>query len=369
MLTAAATDKDRFRMWEWLLFADYGALARRNMAVVWSCVAALALVESMWLPMSRLTFDQAAWPALAHSLIYIAVAYAFYLFVSYRLRDNEDRAASFLRAALERFSLLVRGCIAIFAIGSVGLVFTYLATAAALPLRDAFLARLDNDLGFNWLGFLGAVNDHPLLARLLERAYASTAPLTEGVIVWLTIRGSGERLSEFLGLLCLASVGLAVGMVLVPAAGAFVYFAPSQHLFDNFAGQGEMWPFLDAFNALRDGSLTKIDVSSVQGVVSFPSFHTMLGILITYALRDTRPLFMAVAAINAVMIVSTLPVGGHYLADVIAGAAICAAAIYGMRCELGRNLLGLARHARACRGHPRLLASEARRGWPGRARP
>ncbi len=338
MSTAAVTDKDRFRIGEWLMFADYGALARRNMAVAWGCVASLALVESMWLPMSRLTFDQAAWPALGHSLIYVAAAYAFYVFVSYRLRNNEDRAASFLRAALERFSLLVRGCIAIFAIGSVGLVFTYLATAAALPLRDAVLARLDGDLGFNWLDFLGTANHHPLLARVLERAYASTAPLTEGVIVWLTIRGNGERLSEFLAMLCLASVGLAVGMVLVPAAGAFVYFAPAQHLFDNFAGQGEMWPFLDAFNALRDGSLTKIDLSSVQGVVSFPSFHTMLGILITYALRDTKPLFMAVAAINAVMIVSTLPVGGHYLADVIAGAAICAAAIYGMRREFGGGL-------------------------------
>lgn len=338
MSTAAVTDKDKFRIGEWLMFADYGALARRNMAVAWGCVASLALVESMWLPMSRLTFDRAAWPALGHSLIYVAAAYAFYVFVSYRLRNNEDRAASVLRAALERFSLLVRGCIAIFAIGSAGLVFTYLATAAALPLRDAFLARLDGDLGFNWLDFLGTANHHPLLARVLERAYASTAPLTEGVIVWLTICGNGERLSEFLAMLCLASAGLAVGMVLVPAAGAFVYFAPAQHLFDNFAGQGEMWPFLDAFNALRDGSLTKIDLSSVQGVVSFPSFHTMLGILITYALRDTKPLFMAVAAINAVMIVSTLPVGGHYLADVIAGAAICAAAIYGMRCGFPGSL-------------------------------
>ncbi|HEY3794380.1 MAG TPA: phosphatase PAP2 family protein [Bradyrhizobium sp.] len=333
MLTAAVTDKDRFRIAEWLMFADYGALARRNMAVVWSSVAALALVESIWLPMSRLTFDQAAGPALAYSLVYAAVAYAFYVAVAYRLRGNEDRAAALLRAALERFALLFRGCIAIFAIGSVGLVFTYLATAAGLPLQDAFLARLDSDLGFNWPGFLGAVNDHPFWARSLERAYASTAPLTEGIIVWLTIRGNGERLSEFLGLLCLASLGLAIGMVLVPAAGAFVYFAPARHLFDNFAGQGEMWPFLDAFNALRDGSLTKIDLSSVQGVVSFPSFHTMLGILISYALRDTKPLFIAVAAINAMMIVSTLPVGGHYLADVIAGAAICAAAIYGMRRE------------------------------------
>lgn len=369
MSTAAVTDKGNFRIGEWLMFSDCGAMARRNMVVVWTCVAGLAFVESIWLPVSTLTFDRAAGPALLHSLIYVVAAYGFYVLVSYRLRNSEDRVALFLRAALERFSLLVRGCIAIFAIGSVGLVFTYLATAAALPLRDALLARLDAHLGFNWLAFLGAVNDHPFLARLLERVYASTAPLTEGVIVWLAMRGSGERLSEFLGLLCLASLGLAIGMVLVPAAGAFVYFAPAQHLFDNFAGQGEMWPFLDAFNALRDGSLTKIDVSSVQGVVSFPSFHTMLGILITYAIRDTRPLFIPVAAINAVMIVSTLPVGGHYLADVIAGAAISAAAIYVMRCEFPGSLLALARHARARRGHPRLLPSEARRGWPGRARP
>ena len=206
MSTAAVTDKDRFRIGEWLMFSDYGALARRNMVVVWTCVAGLALVESMWLPMSTLTFDQAAWPALVHSLIYVVAAYAFYVLVSYRLRNNEDRVATFLRAALERFSLLVRGCIAIFAIGSVGLVFTYLATAAALPLRDALLARLDAHLGFNWLAFLGAVNDHPFLARLLERAYASTAPLTEGVIVWLTIRG---RRREAFGISGVAVPGLA----------------------------------------------------------------------------------------------------------------------------------------------------------------
>ena len=303
----------------------------------------------MWLPMSTLTFDQAAWPALAHSLIYVVAAYAFYVLVAYRLRDNDDRVAI----------IPARGPGTIFAAGPQlhrdicgrqcrACLYLSRHRRSVAAARCLACRRLDADLGFNWLGFLGAVNDHPVLARLLEKAYASTAPLTEGVIVWLTIRGNGERLSEFLALLCLASLGLAVGMVLVPAAGAFVYFAPAQHLFDNFAGQGEMWPFLDAFNALRDGSLTKIDLSSVQGVVSFPSFHTMLGILVTYALRDTRPLFMAVAAINAVMIVSTLPVGGHYLADVIAGAAISAAAIYGMRREFP-GIFGSARPARESR--------------------
>jgi membrane-associated phospholipid phosphatase len=47
----------------------------------------------------------------------------------------------------------------------------------------------------------------------------------------------------------------------------------------------------------------------------------------TYALRDTRWLFIAVLLLNATMIVSTLPVGGHHLVDVLAGAGLTFAAI------------------------------------------
>jgi len=51
--------------------------------------------------------------------------------------------------------------------------------------------------------------------------------MTQGVVIWLSVRRFGERLAEFLALLCLCSLGLAVGMLLVPAAGAFVYL--NQH--------------------------------------------------------------------------------------------------------------------------------------------
>jgi membrane-associated phospholipid phosphatase len=337
MSTLTATNKNRFQIGPWLLLSDYGELARRNMVISWACVAGLALVELIWLPTSTLSLDQAVWPALAGSLIYGAAGYAFYLVISRRLRKKDDRVAMFLRAASERFALLFRSCLLIAAIGSVGLIFTYLATASALPLRDAFLARLDSHLGFHWPSFLSAINDRPFWASLLVQAYASTAPLTQGVVIWLAIRGCGERLSEFLALLCLSSLGLAVGMLLVPAAGAFVYFEPARQLFDNFTAGEEMWPFLDAFNGLRDGSLTKIDVSSVQGVVSFPSFHTMLGIITTYALRDTRALLILAVILNGTMIVSTLPVGGHYLVDVLAGAAISIAAFHGLSYGRGRR--------------------------------
>lgn len=300
------------------------------MVVSWACVASLGLVVSIWLPLSALSIDQAAWWELAHFPIYGAAAYVFYRVISYRLRNSEGRFPTYLRAALERFALLSRACLLIAAIGGVGLIFTYLATAAALPMQDGFLARLDGYLGFHWPSFLAAVNDRPFLPDLLARAYESTAALTEGVVLWLAIRGWGERMAESLALLCLSSLGLAVGMVLLPAAGAFVYFDPAPELFNNFAGGREMWPFLDAFNSLRDGSLTKIDVSSVQGVVSFPSFHTMLGMITIYALRDTRALFIPALILNGTMMVATLPVGGHYLLDTLAGAAITMAAFHAL---------------------------------------
>jgi len=152
MLTPAAKE-NKFRIGYWLMLAEYGEAARRNMIVGWVCAAMLALVEAIWLPRSSMSFDPAIWPALAHSCLWGAAALTFYLVISYRLRHAQDRFGRYLRAALERFSLLFRSCLLIAAIGSVGLIFSYLATAAALPMKDAFLARLDSLLGFHWLSF------------------------------------------------------------------------------------------------------------------------------------------------------------------------------------------------------------------------
>jgi membrane-associated phospholipid phosphatase len=116
-------------------------------------------------------------------------------------------------------------------------------------------------------------------------------------------------------------------MWLVPAAGAFAYFEPAPRLFENFSAMGEMWPFAQAFTMLRNGSLLVIDLSAIQGVVSFPSFHTVLGVMTIYAVRDTRWLMILVLLLNGTMIVSTMPVGGHHLADVLAGAGLTFGAI------------------------------------------
>ena len=75
--------------------------------------------------------------------------------------------------------------------------------------------------------------------------------------------------------------------------------------------------------ALRAGHL--LDVAP-QGLISFPSFHTTVALLLTAGLRRERWLFPIACIVNGTMVISTISMGGHYLIDVLAGIIIAALA-------------------------------------------
>jgi membrane-associated phospholipid phosphatase len=60
----------------------------------------------------------------------------------------------------------------------------------------------------------------------------------------------------------------------------------------------------------------------MAGMVSFPSFHTIVAVLTAWALWPLRIIGPIAVLLNAILIVSTVPWGGHYLIDIPAGAAI-----------------------------------------------
>lgn len=315
----------------WLLFSDHGVAAQRHMAVVWSCILACGLADAIWLPCSNLSFVASNWASLAQDAGYIALVGVLVALAFYRLRNDGSRVGTTLRTALVTTELLYRTALPFAALLVAGATLSYVITAADLPLRDALLARLDHQLGFDWLHFLGITNSSPFAAALLRHAYEAIGLVIELVVFWFGLVRNGERLAEFLAILSLCTVGLCVGMLLVPAAGAFAYYGPAPELFGNYSAMGAMWTFNHTFNMLRDGSLSVIDLSALDGIVSFPSFHTVLGALAIYAVRDTRWLLAFILPVNATMIVSTMPVGGHHLADVLAGAGLTFAAILVVR--------------------------------------
>jgi membrane-associated phospholipid phosphatase len=78
---------------------------------------------------------------------------------------------------------------------------------------------------------------------------------------------------------------------------------------------------LEHLFALREARTFVIDPTQLAGVATFPSFHTALALMTAAAWRDVPTIRAAMFAWQALVIVSTIPIGGHYVVDLIAGAA------------------------------------------------
>jgi membrane-associated phospholipid phosphatase len=199
-----------------------------------------------------------------------------------------------------------------------------------LPLRDGALASLDAALGFQWPLFLGAANANPWFSRTLVVAYHSVGPQIPLVFIILAAVRHEARLREFVALIAITSLLTGIGMALVPAAGAYAYFKPPPEAFSNFTNHAGMWHYTELVQ-LRSGEPFVYLADRTKGLVTFPSFHTVLAIVVTYAFRDYRWVFPPLAALNTLMIVATVPEGGHHVIDVIAGIAIALVSVAFMR--------------------------------------
>lgn len=204
-------------------------------------------------------------------------------------------------------------------------VASYLCAGLAFPLVDASLAALDRALGFDWPAAYGRVRAHPAAHDLLTLAYRSALWQLPGLICLLGLLGKRRALAGYVLTLALASLLMLLASTPFPAASAYLHFNIDD------PGTAET---VSHFYALRAGTLRAIDLASLQGLVSIPSFHTVLALLFIDAARHWRPAWCVAVPLNILMIASTPTEGGHYLADVAAGMLLAAVAI-----AAGRRLM------------------------------
>lgn len=196
-------------------------------------------------------------------------------------------------------------------------IFSYLGVSANFPLVDQTLAQVDSLLAFNWADYYHWSLAHDTFQRVMVEAYGTLAKQSWLVVLYLGITRRKARLQEFLQL---TAVLFAISILLsisIPAAGAPKFFASTVHA--DVSG----WSH---FEMLRAGTFKVIDLNAMQGLVSMPSVHTVMAILLCWAMRGT-PLAFIVVPLNIAVLLSTPVVGGHYISDVLAGAVLTAAAI------------------------------------------
>jgi membrane-associated phospholipid phosphatase len=205
-------------------------------------------------------------------------------------------------------------------------LLSYLGTSLALPLLDAQFARADAALGLDWMAALEFADRWPAIGMLLRVAYATSMPQVLLVFLVLATTHQLQRLADFIALFTATSLVTVLTASLLPSAGAFVHFDPPAALRHVVGANAGIW-HLEHFEALRSGALRAIDPGTIEGLVTFPSFHTALAVITVWALWRTPYLAIPALALNALVIASTVPVGGHYFVDILAGLAVAGAAI------------------------------------------
>ncbi|MCJ2072539.1 phosphatase PAP2 family protein [Methylobacterium sp. J-030] len=205
-------------------------------------------------------------------------------------------------------------------------VLHVLAAGLGLPFVDDALARFEAGLGFDWTAHVAFLARHPTLSWWLALAYHSSGPQVGIVVIALSATRRLGRLWAYARLFSVTLLCVIVVASLVPALGPYAHYAPRHVPAEHLETVGALW-HLEPVARLRAGTLDTLALGDLRGLATFPSFHVCLAILTAWALAPLPVLGPLAILLNAAVIVATLGAGGHYLPDLLAGAALAVAAI------------------------------------------
>lgn len=146
------------------------------------------------------------------------------------------------------------------------------------PLIDAKLAAFDKAWLFETSSTVFATAGSPAIATLLGIAYTSSFPVLFALVVFLGFTKRTNALWQLAFSFAFTAVGCSIISVIFPAAGAFAHFGYPTEVQDGLPpGAGTY--HLPKFEYYRTALAPVISFASLQGVVTFPSFHCCLALM------------------------------------------------------------------------------------------
>jgi hypothetical protein len=206
------------------------------------------------------------------------------------------------------------------------------------------------------MALLAVMNAQPVLYSAMRATYLSLTLQMTAAVLCLAFSGRLAWLRVYtLAFILAALVTIAISAVL-PAAGVWAFYgltpAESPHV---MPAVHTSWP---VFHGLRDGSFRALVAIGSEGIITFPSLHAALAVILIAALWPVPILRWAILGIDMVMLAATPIDGSHYVVDVAAGIAIAAACLFAARAIAHRaSRPGLTAAAPAAQV-PRLVAGE-----------
>lgn len=303
--------------------AWHAAGLRRLDGIIWTLVGGVAAIVLLAAAFDGFTLVLTSFiaPGVISLLLLAAARY-------YAGRRNEPHLASALQSTAQ-----------LIAFAAVAAPLSYVAAAAALPLRDAAFDSMDQALGFNWRGLLGVMERWPELHSAMRAIYLSLTVQMAAVALLLGFTGRLAWLRVYmLAFIFAALITIAVS-VWAPAEGVWLHdgikiadpaLLPASHT---------SWP---VFLGLRDGSYRALMAVGAEGIITFPSLHAALAVILVAAFWPVPLARWLGGTLNTVMLAATPVDGSHYLVDVFAGIAIALLSLLMARFMVARMFARLA---------------------------
>ena len=206
---------------------------------------------------------------------------------------------------------------------AVAAALSYIAASGALSLQDDAFDVMDRALGFNWNALLAFMNRWPGFFLFMRAMYLSHTLQMTAAVLLLAFTGRLAWLRVYMLAFIFAALLTIALSALLPAEGAWLYYGlkanrsvmPSSHT---------SWP---VFLGLRDGSYRLLMAVGSEGIITFPSLHVALAVILMAAFWSVPFARWVSVVVNSLMLAATPIDGSHYLVDVLAGIAIAAACV------------------------------------------
>lgn len=208
-------------------------------------------------------------------------------------------------------------------------IISHTSLRFALPYIDSTLSAADAIFGIRAPAIVLAFAQFPAFANVLAVFYNTSLPVCFLCGLALALSGRAARADEFAFAFAANIIFAATVSIFLPALGSTV--------FNGMEGTPGLPPSAGNFHMatvdyFRNDPTAVFDLARLQGIVTFPSFHMVMALLVPHALRDTRWLARAAIVWAALVTLSAVVIGGHYVIDLLAGAITWGAVVW-----LGRH--------------------------------
>ena len=191
------------------------------------------------------------------------------------------------------------------------LIPMFVAARMRVELCDAFLAKIDARMGIEVPDVLKVMGQLPRLHHFLGVCYDTLIFLVTLAIMVPPMCGKMRVAKEY------AIATLVAAMISIPlfafcqAVGPWVVY--------QYPPDADQEIYVKTLLTLKSSDWFMLDFSYRYGLITFPSFHTVLAVLTALALWSIPYVRWPAAGLAGLIVISTVTTGWHYIADVVGG--------------------------------------------------